>query len=29
MWLERRLAYGVSTNFRAGGDVLELRLRAF
>lgn len=28
-WLERRLAYGFSTNFRAGGDVLELRLRAF
>ena len=28
-WLERRLAYGFSTSFRAGGDALELRLRAF
>src|SRR4051794_4876468 len=28
-WLERRLAYGFSTNVRAGGDALELRLRAF
>jgi len=28
-WLERRLAYGFSTSLRAGGDALELRLRAF
>jgi len=28
-FLERKLAYGFTTNFEAGGDVLRLRLQAF
>jgi len=28
-WLERKLAYGFTTSFAAGGDALRLKLQAF